>query len=88
MIYFFYPSSPSGTQCMKSDFSKERKSATIDNKFKEKLNLIAVKLAEDLSLKDKEVYLHPDIKNACFKEKERVCWECAGINCYIKQQLC
>ena len=55
---------------MKSEFLKERKSASVDNKFKEKLNLIAVKLAEDLSLKDKEVYLHSDIKNACIKKKK------------------
>ena len=73
---------------MRNDFSKEGKSAAVDNKFKEKLNGIAVKLADDATLKDKEVHLHADIKNACNAEQQRVCWESAGINCYIKQKLC
>ena len=79
---------PTALKNMRNDFTRERKSLAVDNKFKEKLNLIAVKLADDVSLKDKEVYLHSDIKAACSTEKERVCWKCAGINCYIKQQLC
>ena len=78
----------SALKSVRTEFSKERKTVAVDNKFKEKLNLIAVKLADDVSLKDKEVYLHTDIKVACSEEKARVCWECAGINCYIKQQLC
>ena len=49
----------SALKSMRSEFSKERRTFAADNKFKEKLNLIAVKLADDVSLKNKEVYLHP-----------------------------
>ena len=52
------------------------------------MNQIAVRLAQDESLKDQEVYLHEDIKAASIAEKEKGCWECAGINCLIKQNLC
>ena len=75
-------------KALKTEFTKEKKTLETDNKLKEKLNTIAAKIAQDTSSKDKDVHLHPDIKDACSKEKERVCWECAGINCYIKQQLC
>ena len=60
-------------KAMKADFTKTKKSVEAGNKFKEKLNLIAVKIAEDTSFKDKDVHLHLDIKNACFKDRERVC---------------
>ena len=73
---------------MKNVFNKEKKAVEIDDKFKVKLNLIATKIAEDPSFKDKEVYMHPNIKNACQQDKEKVCWECAGVNCYIRQQHC
>ena len=59
---------------MRAVFSKDRKPVAVDNKFKEKLNSIAAKLAEDPSLKDKEVYHHADIKSACGAKKQRVCW--------------
>ena len=39
---------------MKVDFSKERKPTPVDNKFREKMNQIAVKLAQYVSLKDTE----------------------------------
>ena len=52
------------------------------------MNQITVKLAQDVSLKDTEVYSHEDIKAASIAEKEKGCWECAGINCLIKQNLC
>ena len=61
---------------------------TIENKVKQKLNRIAIKIAEDPAYKDKDVYLHPEIKEACLQEKERVCWGCASVNCYAKQTLC
>jgi len=73
---------------MKKEFQKAKKSPTVENKLKEKLNKIAVKIAEDPTFKDKDVYLHPDIKEACLQEKERVCSGCASINCYVKQTLC
>ena len=42
---------------------------TIENKVKQKLNKIAIKIAEDPAYKDKDVYLHPDVKEACLQEK-------------------
>ena len=75
-------------KAMKAEFQKTKKSGVADSKLKEKLNKIAVKIAEDTSFKDKDVHLHPDIKDACLQDRERVCWACAGINCYIKQTLC
>ena len=79
---------PKAIKAMKTDFAKEKKPAESEDKIKEKLNTIAVKIAQDTSTKDDEVYLHPDIKNACYQEKEKVCWGCSGINCFIKQTLC
>ena len=73
---------------MKKEFLKNKKSAADDNKIKEKLKKIAVKIAEDPAFNGKDVYLHPNIKEACLQEKERVCWGCARSNCYMKQKLC
>ena len=73
---------------MKREFTKIKKSAVDEDKIKDKLKKIAVKIAEDPAFKSKAVYLHPEIKEACSQEKERVCWGCAGVNCYIKQKLC
>ena len=55
---------------MKNDFSRERKPNAVDDKFKSKIKQIAVKLAQDDSLKDKEVYLHLNGRICCKRHKE------------------
>lgn len=56
---------------LKKEFQKIKKSATVENKLKEKLNKIEVKIAEDPAFKDKDVYFHPDIKEACLQKKRK-----------------
>ena len=40
-----------------------------------------------MALKDTEIFSHKEIVNASIAEKEKGCWECAGLNCLIKQNL-
>ena len=74
---------------LKNEFNKRKKMDSVDNKFKANVHQIAAKLIlQDPSLKDTEIFSHEEIVTASTAEKAKGCWECGGLNCLLKQNLC
>ena len=72
---------------MVKEFKKVKLPFKKDEEVKKELDDIALKLAEDTSLKDVKVFSHKDIIEALNKRKARVCWCCRSMNCLTKQKL-
>ena len=71
-----------------AQWKKTKKHFIVDEKFKKTLKKIAEEKAKESANKELEIYKNPDIMEACRKEGHRVCWECASMNCLIKQLIC
>ena len=78
---------PAAVLKMSSEFKKVKLPFKEDDEVKKEIDNIALKLAEDTSLKDVKVYSHKDILEALNKRKARICWCCRSMNCLTKHKL-
>ena len=79
---------PATVNKLSKEFKKVKLTFKEDDEVKKEIDNIALKLAEDTSLKDDKVYSHKDTLEALNKRKAKMCWSCRSMNCLTKQKLC